>query len=148
MTGDPGFKVWAKYAVGAAVVLLLQAGAIWFWYGPLDKACGNDVFARLPGPGRFDVAYVFQRDCGIFSGYSANVAVRRGYGGGALKDEDNGNVLVASGPSLDPQDVLSSVRARWEGEALVVSYDDRLRVKRRDGAAGGGMIRFEPFKGE
>jgi hypothetical protein len=134
-------SAWRSLLVLGALGLSSACGA--------SDLCGNKLVARVRSPGGTHDAVVFERDCGVTSGFSIQVSVLPAgsffreqpsfwvstEGGDALVVDDNrGGVPI--GPGGGP-----AVKVAWTDDAHVtLTYDPSARVfKAETRVAGVGI---------
>jgi hypothetical protein len=125
--------------IGAAAGVKLYLGFRHFG----DSMCGVTVVRRTPSPnGRLE-AVLFERNCGATTDFATNLSlVKRGN----PIPNDAGNLLVADSDQgraqLEPGHVIR-LSVEWVGsDSLIVRYDRRARVFRREGNAHGVSVHY------
>lgn len=119
--------------LAALAVVTVALTAIWTSVSPFP--CANSVVADVPSPDGLRRAVVFERDCGATTDFSAQVSV---LGNGDELPDEGGNTFIAAGRG-------QSVSVLWpDSRELRVRYDRRDETFRKESAAGGVSVTYEP----
>src|SRR5262245_41053749 len=118
------------------LAVLSIAIAVWVATSELiPELCANSVVAEVPSPDSLRRAVVFERDCGATTDFSTQVSVLRS---GEELTNDGGNTFIVAGRG-------PSVEVHWQDSGrLHVRYDPRAHTFRKETAAGGAAITYDP----
>lgn len=99
----------------SALILLLCVGG-WLLLDSFgDAMCGNEVFQEVVSPdGRYK-AVVFQRDCGVTTGFSTQISILRAE---QELEDDPGNIFI-----MDGHPEWTHVAITWvDAETISIKY--------------------------
>lgn len=130
MDASPMLRISGIIALSLTIVPLLAC----------SEPCDNDEISSASTTDNQVTAHLFTRNCGATTTFNAQVSVERA---GKKRKNEIGNVFVSDGGGADhvarPSD---HVRLSWQGNKLVISYDRRLRVFKKEKNVDGIEIAY------